>query len=174
MWYPCTSLHCRDTSSTKKRTLLGPYSRPLALRWTRGGGGVLMSEVPLHPSSATSASNVNIRRTGVPHLQENATFPGPYRRPMPGVIRSSHGVARFLIGEVHLYPVSVMPPLGFEPQGSLGELVGSHRDAPLQSQLSLVRGWGSDCVGYRVSSLTRKRNSLGPYRRPMPGVLEGS
>ena len=32
-----------------------------------GGGGRLMSEVPLHPSSATSASNFNIRATGVPH-----------------------------------------------------------------------------------------------------------
>jgi len=27
---------------------------------------------------------------------------------------------------------------------------------------------------YRVTSLTRKRNPLAPYRRPMPRVLEGS
>ena len=29
-------------------------------------------------------------------------------------------------------------------------------------------------LGYRGTSLIRKRNPLGPYRRPMPRVLEGS
>ena len=51
------------------------------------------------------------------------------------------------MGEVPMYPVSLMPPLDFEPRGLLGELVGDHRDAPLQSQLSLLWVWDSGFVG---------------------------
>ena len=104
-----------------------------------------MSEVPLHPSSATSARNFNIRGTGVPHLPENRTPLRPYRRPMTRVLE---GGGCFLMGEVFLYPVSLMPPLGLEARGSLGELVGDHRDAPLQRQLGLLRGKGLGSAVY--------------------------
>ena len=65
---------------------------------------------------------------------------GPYRRPIARVLRVSYGIGRFFMSEVPLCPVSLMPPRGFEPQGSLGELVGDHRDAPLQRRLGLRRG----------------------------------
>ena len=46
-----TFLLYRGTLLTRKRTTLGPYSRPMprALWWSKGGGGrFLMSEVPLY------------------------------------------------------------------------------------------------------------------------------
>ena len=42
-------IHYRGASLTKKRTPLGPYSRPMprAVRGSKGGRRFLMSEVPL-------------------------------------------------------------------------------------------------------------------------------
>ena len=41
----------RGTSLIRNRPLLGPYSRTMSggLWWPYGGGGVLMSEIPLLP-----------------------------------------------------------------------------------------------------------------------------
>ena len=45
----CVNIEYRGTSPTRKRTLLGPYRRPILrfLRGSQGGGRFLMGEVPL-------------------------------------------------------------------------------------------------------------------------------
>ena len=61
---------------------------------------------------------------------------------------------------------NVSNPVGQETGGSpaLPELIRSPQDK------DTVRA----PLGYRGSSLTRKRTPRGPYRRPMPRVLRGS
>ena len=52
---PLCPVECyRSTSLVRKRTLLGPYRRPMprALWWPRGGQRFLMNEVPLYSHGA--------------------------------------------------------------------------------------------------------------------------
>ena len=62
-----------------------------------GGERFLMSEVPLYMSRAEVSPYRGTSLTG------KRTPPGPYRRPMPRVLRGSWGGGRFLMGEVPLY-----------------------------------------------------------------------
>ena len=81
------------------------------------------------------------------------------------------------MGEVPLYPMGLVPSLGFERRGSLGKLVGDHRDAPLQSRLGLLRDEGLGCVVCRGTSLIRNRTpprtAIGPYTHAYCRVLGG-
>ena len=57
----------------------------------------------------------------------------------------------------------------------VGLLLGFKGERFRMSAVPLYRGCGKAAfTTYRVTSLTRKRTPLGPYRRPMPRVLGGS
>ena len=92
---------------------------------------------------------------------------GPYSRPVPRLLRQSQRGERFLMSEVPLYGSKQCLKTGDE---SLPFDLSGITNLVSQASFSLQR-WKNV---FRGTSLIKKRIPLGPYRRPMRGVLVGS
>ena len=82
---------------------------------------------------------------------------GAYRRPMPTVLGGSYGGGLFLTIEVPLH-----------------EGLNEHGTTAANVACPWARRSNGSNVIPRRARLIRKRTPLGPYRRPMPRVLEVS